>query len=378
MTISQHKYQPDEAALLRQFLKLSENWGLPVMLSALGKQDIWVSDPDIVQSYREYYGDLTCRVDSAGGALEKRYEGQPTILVLCRQGEWALVKRLRHLYPKAQVFSVSYEVAANNAMGQSQLHWQGELPGRSKKSPTFIVSLPYSQAEYFSQTLGLNGHPVSYELIGRASAIWAKISSDYNPVRLFWEIERRYGQGKGLYMLVQFDVLQGLIEHSGLTWRHVSDYLTATEAKVIYYSRRNKLLQAMEATLLSTLNLRSLSQLAGGSLSEEDFNPSEADQWVEDLLRQEVKLEGHLSLLPELKMITHEEMKESPVEVLKSVSVYLGKKAKLQVMVPDWDQPVQTLAALHDVFLSYREAYANRLGFVMSSRGTWEHKPDES
>lgn len=363
-----------------QFARRSRTWSWPALFRQLDKSDLFIIDPDILRAIEDRFGNLKCQTESPLRALRKQDVDIKRVFVLCRRDEWALTKQLRGQYTANRVYSCTYDLAPKSLFEKPKLATPVSKKPVPVKRPLVLISTPYSDAEYLCDILRQNKFGNPREYLDRTLATWLEECSDFQVSRYFDRIIRLY-QSDGMFDLhLQTDVLARLFGHSHLGWRRLEAWLKKTKAQVIYFTRRDKMAQTGFGSALDVSLHRSVFDISPAQ--RKAFKPlpgsfADANAWLQQLLQQEAELEDWLEhSIEDFRSVTLEEIVEQPVEVIRSLSIYLGKKTPKAIHIPDYKTPYREMPHLWEDAVRFRHEMIDRLGLHVNTSGSWVTNTD--
>jgi len=366
---------------MQNFIARLEEWRWPEALRALEADVMLVTDANIAAALVAAYGPFKCMVASPETFSASLTPAIHKLVFLCRENERAQVRGARSKYPALQVFSTTYDLAPVSVGGGGFFEWQVADTDPEAHEPLIILATPGSDAEYFNTLLEKNGLGSPREYINRTVACWAGHQSRFEPLRFLRGVNRKYGR-KRLQIILYTDVLLSLVENGHLTLKVFASLLKKSRAKVIYFSRRDK---SMQATLLSAIGQaksRSLwpayAHTPAPTAKHTETDTLGQDGWINTLLYAESLIEPMLTSLDKFKFITLEETVESPQEVLESVAVYLNKALATDIIGTDYFGPYKTAGNIFEAANIYRKILIDRLGLKVNEHGSYVADTDVS
>ncbi len=180
------------------------------------------------------------------------------VLVFCTENELGLVKKLQAKYPKKTITSGTYNYSCTGPRRNSTFR-PFKSPQKSKAArPVFIISTPYADAEFISKTMSVNGLPVPYEYLSRATGTWLQFHKGFQISRYYNEVEQLYTKDKNLYGLLQTDVLSNLFENTSFSLARFINFLQTNNAKVILVNSTDHFSQAVMGSIMHNTPERSV------------------------------------------------------------------------------------------------------------------------
>jgi hypothetical protein len=377
-------------------------WGWPGYFRSLPQDALLVFDADLRAAFDARYGTPPCHVATPQKAEQAAVRHGGPVLLLCRQGERRLTARLRRAYPDRAVISCTYDLAPLGAskptasglspseqspsgLPTSGLPVPGAIqPGQIKVPDTgavalVVLSTPYSDAEYLGGMLSENGLGTPRELFGPAVTSLALYQTDFEPTRFLFHALAAEAKDNRIALHLQSDVLLPLVDAGVLSWTQVAGWLRRADAPVLYFSRRDKMVQCCIAAALDAAGVRSAWAMDRAARAGGVPSPSAGalQNWLYSLLIQEDALEAFLEKAePEFRSVTLEELVESPVEVLKSLAIFLGGKLRRDLTIAKYGVAYAGLDGIAGEAAAFRERLISDLGLVRNQAGSLVSRTD--
>ncbi len=365
------------------FIGAMAAWGWPDYFHSLSAADLLVMDAASLEAFTVRYGAPLCQTALPETAFVAASESSGVIAVLCEAKERQLVRRLRMAFPGRVVISCSYELASVSGGGElprpEEIHTGLPQATVFSSPPIVIVSSPYSDAELFLVHLARNGMASAREVICPTLLSLALSRADFDFRRYIIHLFAKKLVGGRVEIHIQTDVLVGLIDAGILETADVATWLGETDARVIYFSRRDKVIQCLVAEVLEPLGLRSVWGMNSGAravlLSRGQPPHSELMRAfikrLHTLLQQECTIEAFLAEEVEtFRSCTLEELVESPINVLKSMAIFVGQRLTGTIHVPDYGAAYQGLGGIAGDIDKVREDYMCTLGLKRNAAGS--------
>ncbi|MFC4347207.1 hypothetical protein ACFO5Q_05060 [Kordiimonas lipolytica] len=359
---------------IERFVRQAKNWSWPAFFRGLRENSLIVMDSDLLREFEKQIDGFLCAtatpktVDNAIDKTVKR------IFVLCREGELALVRRLQKTFPRKRVISLTYELAPKSLFERPKLLQKLEIDAAEKKRPIVILGAPYSDTEYLAEIIRQNGFGNPREYFDRTLGSWLMLQKDFQAARYMDLLDKLYRKDGVFDMILHTDVMQALFENSRVGWKTLLDWIRRHDARVIYFTRRDKMAQAGFAGALDDSRFRSVWDMTPAQRS--NFSPptlgfAESNAWLQNALTQEAALEDFLqNQVEDFRSVTLEELVERPVEVLKALTIFLEEKTPSAFAVPDYREPYQALPRLWSDAVKFRHELIDRLGLHVNAAGS--------
>ncbi len=365
------------------FIAAMAAWGWPDYFHSLSASDLLVMDAPSLEAFTVLYGAPACQTATPETAQHTASAATGAIVVLCEAKEWQLVRRLRLAHPGQTVISCSYELATVSGVGDlprpEDIRTGLPSPTVFTKPPIVIVSSPYSDAEHFLDHLARNGLASARELICPTLLSLALSRADFNFRRYIIHLFSKNLVDGRIAIHIQTDVLIGLIDAGILEFTDIADWLGETESRILYFSRRDKIVQCLVAEALEPHQCRSVWGMHSGTreaLQSRASLPHGAvmEAFVKRLhtvLKQENSVEAFLAdEIETFRSYTLEELVESPINVLKSVAIFLGHRLTNTIHVPNYDAAYRGLGGIAGDIDKVREEYTRTLGLQRNAEGS--------
>ncbi len=306
------------------------NW--PYDAHQMTADDVLVVDTQTQQALEENKPQDGPRFLSPETAVQDAGRPDGRIFVLMAHGEKELVRRLRNENPDGTIISVTYGSAV------SILSAKALLEGLRF---SFLFAAPGSGSDYVADLMQANRMATTIDLFDSITAAWINVAKDFNPVRFaaskIPDIDASTTRGK-VCVRLPIDCLETMRKRRQFLPKSLKSYSLKLNARCIYMVRRSK---ADQAALLRVTNEHPLEEdreprKAGLKFANSKMPPS-ADLLpiALDLMELEVRFEKFLGNLPQLRVLTYEEARTSPVEVLNMLASFLGSGLLRKVNVLD-------------------------------------------
>ncbi len=350
-------YEPPLGDLRDSLSRLVSMDQWPFAQAGISGGDILVAEQVIIDALGEVATTTQVKMLTPGAVTPDIFASGCRVFVLCLCGELAYARKLKHEFPDATIVSATYgdlaspvELASMAANGLDM---------------TVVVSSPCSGSGYLLDLVYANKLAESSISMEPAEAMWAKCQHDFNLVR--W-VASKLGETtthKNHHIILKLDL--GLIDDLDarglLAWKKSKFFLTAAEARLLYMTRRNR-----------------ADQIA---LIETGTRPAATEPDAEALLPlamaiigAEARYENLFSELPYFRTVTFEELAESPIEVVKMLTVFFERQALRNVSVTDpAAQMIQ--ARWKDSFRSkFNAAAVKLLALSKNAQGSYHTKTE--
>ncbi|MFC3051694.1 hypothetical protein [Kordiimonas pumila] len=355
-----------------------ESWGLFNAFAMLKNTDLLVTDPDIKQA-------LLAGSHSGQAILSSpdsfRHEISGTVkrvFFFCRSREHALKRETAAVWPKLKVYSVTYDLAVAGFHPENGFCYPSEAPAKHKKEPIVLFSLKGGDGGYLIRLMRNARMPLPVCKLDRRLATWALSQRDFQLSRLLIEFQR-YAAEKRFFLHVESDVLAMFYDANESFTARAQKLLLESEAKILYLTRRDKCLQVALATALPPEYscLWDMLRKDVRLLAATDISISKAMADIQHLVLEEAIIEAVVSNELTGRMITVEELAESPHEVMQSLAQFLGVRVpgnKLEI--PDFYGRYKDVKGLHDIAAKIKGYIITQLGLVKNKDGSFENPID--
>lgn len=309
------------------------------------------------------------------GGVPERLAG---CLVFLVDGEDSLTKRLRRSYPGQTILSFCDDVLTQAPPTQAS----AEKADQAASQKLLLLSLPGSEAEYFSWVLEAAGYARPIEYLVPAHGAAACVRDHWNPLVT---VSRKAGltaQTRGYSVHCQADTLMGLEAAGHNVDRLVRRIARDASLKCIYFARRDKMAQAVLLDRLAPQGLRSVwSDIwdtdtgATAQLSSllEGLQPQDPLQSLSALIGQEIRLEALLPVFKDrIKMFYLEDLLSDPAAVVKAVTNFLGEPKQPTNTVPPYSDTHLLLPWLRPAATKFRSELIGLTGLSRNIYGSFE------
>jgi len=354
-----------------------EAWGIPDWIARMDSTDLLVIDPPLHTALEEYLEKpLGCHSMTPAEALASRKALRyRRILVFTLDHEMLVTRRIRsRLGDWKSVFSLQYDLGPGGSMRPLRFRPLTQPLADLGEPPVVILSSPGSDAEYLADVMEATGMGPSPEFFGGpVTALLPHLKDRFQPLRFLTAAVNRYPVVGPFSMLVQTDVLDALYQSRALTPERFQSWLTSTNAKVIYFVRRDKLMQAGLLGALSHTPYRSVWRLRPNvrrRYFEQPFDFAATNRRLNRLMEMEAELEAQIIENEGVKMITLEDLVAKPLEVMEDIGRFLGRKLTEGVTMPAYYPVYRSMPALLRTIVAFRLELIDRLGLHINEAGS--------
>ncbi len=303
------------------------------------------------------------------------------LFVFTKKNELGLVRRLRNKLGKGHVLSVTYEflpASIRRPFKMSKITRKGVF--NMPQKPVVIISTPGSDVSYLDDLMAETGlaNPVEHftRLLVQIIAYKEKVHLQ----RLFSAIIASDAEQSQFATILYSDVLQQFVELGAVTKEQIRQYLEDTDAQVLYFLRRDKLVQSSMCVLLESLPARSIdrvkkSKTISGRL--ETVNFAAAYEFSKALIEDELWIEDFLSEYSAMKMITLEDLVMNTSSVLTHLGQFLNMKPKLGKEISSYADGYKEMQQIVDQVVLFKRELIDRLGLHVNSHGSLTSKSEE-
>lgn len=358
-------------------------WGVPGLFKRLESIDLLVIDQQLQSALESFNrAKLTCHVLRPADLVEKKAIGRARrIFVFSRTNEWALVRKLRGWYPGKVILSVQYDLGPAGALRPIRRRPLPESNVDKEAAPLVILSSPGSDAEYLIDLLQAGGLGNLPEYLGAPLIdLLPMLKEKFHLPRFLMGAAMRQPERGPFQMLVQTDVLDALYANKALSPERMLKWLNSTKARVIYFLRRDKLMQAGLMAAFADSHHRSVwrvppgqrQQLGGASI---DF--AATNRLLNRIMEHEAELEDSLAPFENVKMLTLEDLVERPTDVLKDIGMFIGRPVSIGDDLPSYTGVYHAMPDLLRNVVSFRYELIDRLGLHVNEAGSVLGMSDE-
>lgn len=357
----------DEAALLQAFVhSLSKiNWHKALL--ALGEETLLVVDPEVREAIEACYGALQCQL-AAPTESEAACEGAKRVLFLCRRSEWQLVKQARKQFPDKTVLSLTYDVMPLGQLESRRFPetMPGTVQGELIPPEKILMSTAGSDAEYLALGLTNNSSLKTIKAVGSATAYWVLLVERLQLLRFARRLLAASAE-KGSVVSFDLHVYYVLLSNSWLTSDVFVDWLNGNGTSVLYLLTRDRIRQAAILQLLEREEYASLWDRSEATVARLDptvLNDDLVVNHLMQLLELEARVESPLQALASFKVISLEDLVQSPSEVMAAIGIFWGFHVPSDISLPDWLARYQAISGLGARLSDLRNAVTAKLGLT--------------
>jgi hypothetical protein len=177
-----------------------------------------------------------------------------------------------------------------------------------------------------------------------------------------------------MFIHLQSDVLNQMIFRSNLSYRQLRKYIGKAGIKVIYFYRRDKLAQTTIQALMTNRYMRSIWHMS--DRQKQNFckkrTVSKELAWrsMLEIMDSENRLEAFFNNVADIKMITLEELRDSPLGVMQGVARFLEVPAPETVEVSDYSKTYTEIVNLSERITQFKRMMIDRMGLHVNIEGS--------
>lgn len=306
------------------------NW--PYVVHQMTANDVLIADDQTQQAIREHKPQNGPRFLSPEKAAQEVGQLDGRVFVLMTRGEKELVRRLRNENPDGNIVSVTYGSAVSVHSAKAAVEGLRF---------SFLFTSPGSGTDYVADLMQANRMATTIDLFDSITAAWINVAEDFNPVRYAASkmptLDASATRGK-VCIRLPVDCLETLRKRRQFLPKSLKSYCLQLNARCIYMVRRSKADQAALLRLAQELPIEEDREPGKAGLKFTNSKmPNSADLLpiALDLMELEVRFEKFLGNLPQLRVLTYEEARTSPVDVLNMLAAFLGSGLLRKVNVLD-------------------------------------------
>lgn len=306
------------------------NW--PYAAHAMNGDDVLIADPKTQQVLEGHKPENGPRFLSPETALHETEQFGGRVFVLMASGEKEFVRRLERKLSGVTIVSVTYGSAVS--VGDA-----GELVKGLRFS--FLFVSPGSGSDYVADLMQANRMATTIDLFDSITAAWIGVAEDFDPVRFAASkipgLDASATRGK-VCVRLPIDCLEVMRKRRLFLPKSIKLYSLLLNARCIYLVRRSKADQAAMLRIAREhpLEISREPAKAGAKYSKSKMPPSEDLLPIAlGLMEMEVRFEKFLGNLPQLRVLTFEEARTSPVDILNMLAAFLGSGLLRKVNVLD-------------------------------------------
>ena len=368
----QNKEQSKSAQLINHL----RHWGWPHTFGTLDQSTLFIAEDDFFDEFTNLVGRLKCQTSNPLEFKDfSQFEGILQILVFIKKGEKALVKSLRKHYPDINIISAQYDLAPNS------IGWPAKLPNCLNKSdakrqvsPIILLSTPYSDGEYLSELMHINGLGRPVEYTGKPLLKILDNIEDFHLLHYLDAVHRLNAKDETVFLHIQTDFLEALVEKKLISFNRIKILLRQSRVKVIRFSRQDLLYQAASQTLMDRRPLRSIwtmlpsqKKTLSGKLK---VNFQSANIHFQHLGKMEQLLDTLLADHPKLHNVTLENLISDPQNQLEQIAKFISAPKLQEVKTISYREEYEKLDPLSTTLSQLGKEMIDRLGLHTRSINT--------
>jgi hypothetical protein len=365
---------------LKRLLHSLRFWSWGRLLEKAGAKACLVSDADFIDLMKKEVKDLKTPYILKEEAFDEiKRAGYTSIIVLVKNNEAQFVKALRAEFSDADIYSTLYDIIP------SKMFHPFELPdlkiqdtpvnlNEAFRNTTLVISSPGSDCEYFLQSLLDNG-------FGRAPHIFNKPFknmieySDHFDIARFLKSAQAYQNPEGhTFIYLQSDVLNQMLFRSNFSFKQLRKQIIKSGMKVIYFYRRDKLAQTAIQALMEDRYMRSIWHMPPPQKDSFCKNRKVSNEiaWrtMLETMDTEARLENFFKNLPKLKMVTLEEFRDAPENVVKNLAQFLETAPPETIKINAYTEPYEEITNLVERITDFKRTMIDRMGLHVNTKGS--------
>ncbi|MBL4639191.1 MAG: hypothetical protein JKY57_01545 [Kordiimonadaceae bacterium] len=292
-----------------------------------------------------------------------------------KKGEKALVKSLRKQYPDINIISAQYDLAPNS------ISWPAKLPNclnisdaKRHVTPIILLSTPYSDGEYLSELMHINGLGRPVEYTGKPLLKILESIEDFHLLHYLDAVQRLNTKDETVFVHIQTDFLDALVKKKLISFNRIKSLLRQSGAKIIRFSRQDLLYQAACQALMDRRPLRSIwtmlppqKKTFPGKLK---VNFQAANKHLQHLGEMEQWLDTMLADHPKLHNVTLESLISDPQEQLEQIAKFISVQKPQKVKTISYREEYEKLDPLITTLSQLGKEMIDRLGLHTRSINT--------
>lgn len=360
----------DQSAWQTQLMKHLSHWSWVHKLYQYSDKHLIIADEFFVDILRNARAKplkaKTATPETYGSVLNAKIK---KILVFCRSGELALVRKLQKKHPKIAVTSGTYGYMLTGPDRQPRMReFKPAIKGdgaTTRPKPVLILSTAYAEAEFMAALMKANGLPVFHEYLGRPFDTWLQAHDYFQPLRFYRAAEQAFASGDTFHFLLQSDVLNRVFARSSFKERHFIKALEQADASVILVKRRDRVAQAISGQLLNRTNERSLWTKKATRSMACKYLPTDLNGCVQRqrlIAADEAMLDRVHASQASSREIYLEDFIADQASGLVEIAAFLGEAPPKDVQTLDYDAGFETAEHIPEAFTAYRRELTDRIG----------------
>ncbi|WP_262694530.1 hypothetical protein [Kordiimonas aquimaris] len=347
-----------------------QQWGWLDGLRARSAGTVFVTDADIAKSLDAEMGEQGCKIVEIGAHTDMPVEGVKEVIFFCRQFERIQARKMAARYPDVIVSSATYDYLPLGVL--SGRFERGQFkPALQSRNFNLIISGPLAGAEDLIELLKVNKVCAPQKFMTHALAYWVREQADFQPLRYLRGVRGCFSETT-VDLFLETDVLIEVVKKTNVPWEKLFVPASGLNFRVLYFTRRAKIAQAIELT--QKRGAPSALLLGGQSSALNVKAADEAvviDAWVEALLRLEITIEKAMTSVATLKNVTYEDLLGAPDNVLPDVGDFFKRGVRKKRDYKPIVQAIDSHAALDAQIKQHNERLIHSLGLHVSAEGSF-------
>ncbi|UTW56398.1 hypothetical protein [Kordiimonas sp. SCSIO 12610] len=369
----------------KKLLQSLRFWSWGRLLERAGANACFVSENDFIGLMKREIKDLKIPYIERSDAFDEiKEKGFDCIIVLVKKDEARFVRELRKQFPDAKVYSTLYDIIP------SKLWHPFELPADIKtdytetpiadtfKKITLVVSSPGSDCEYFLKTLEDNGFGKAPHIFNKPFRHTIEYTEHFQIARFLKAVQTYHDQitngGENSFIHLQTDVLNQILFRSRFTFKQFYNHILKAGINVIYFYRRDKIAQTAVQALMEDHHMRSIWHMPPHQKNifskNRKVNNETAWRTMLEIMDTEARVELFFRDNPTVKMVTLEEFRDAPENVLKGLAQFLETQMPKKITIPSYNTPYEEITNLPERITDFKRTMIDRLGLHVNETGS--------
>lgn len=341
-----------------------------LILSCLGEfwgaGGVLVADSDLVGALEEY----SVAAITFEAALSKQNKAK-SFAVISREKECQKVKQLQRVHDTAHIYSFTYQLLPSG--GSAEVGKETAATQKNGEPPVLYMAPYGGEIPYILRLMKNANMDVPVKVLHDDILLWIKELTDFRFMRFIANL-RRFGAHKAKPWFVESHELIAMMQAGQVSPAQASHWLEKDAVQVVYINRRNKCEQAVMLSLMEPLGLSSLWDVPRRevrNLQAPAYNFDALHEMIQKLVLEEAELERVLTDDVNVKMLTLEELVDSPVAALEALAISLSQPMNKKMAIQDYRGRYREVRGMLEQVDQLRTDMIQHLGLVKNIAGSY-------
>lgn len=311
------------------------------------RKGLFVTGPAIALILKDKMSDVGCCFAVTHEMVEKGRNTSGPILVYLPRDERRVIQHLKKEFPDRRILSFVTDIMPKILSDFSEsIHSQAPAlmldtlddQTQRKIHPILLLGSPGSEVSYLATLYRESGLGEISPYLGNLFASMWNMRGSFPLARYVKSIHEYHENKWPLSSFMYTDLLFFMLETGILKKHRFLRYLEQTNTRVIYYTMRDKVRQALYINYFRNRNFSSFWEI--DTEARKNFKPSAIDPigvftTIMPSLIDDIETEKLITSFPNTLIVTHEDLVMAPKEVMANIANFSGRSVQFDP-VTDW------------------------------------------